>query len=70
MLKCLCKQSQYGDLVPHLGKESEIPFLDTRTCVLLGVGQDRFRLIQEAVGVLQRWPQWCRRLQSFREKML
>jgi hypothetical protein len=56
------KRSQRGDLVPHLRKQSHIPFPDTLTCVLLGVGQDHFGWMHEAGRMLQRWPPRCRRL--------
>ncbi len=67
MLKRAVKRPQRGDLVAHLRKESQIPFPDVLTCMLLRIGQDRFRLVHEAVGVLQRWPECRRGLQSFRE---
>jgi hypothetical protein len=70
MLKRAVKRPQRGDLVAHLHKESQIPFPDALTCVLLRIGQNPFRLVQEAVGVLQRWPECRRGLQSFREELL
>src|SRR5258708_4964962 len=42
MLECLLKRSQRGDFAPHLRKESQIPFPNVLTRVLLRVGQDRF----------------------------
>ncbi len=56
MLKSLHKWPQSGEIVPHLDKESQIPFPDVLTRVLLRIGQDRFDLIQEVVGVLKRRP--------------
>jgi|GEM_PF-3493691 len=70
MLECLLKRSQRGDLAPHLRQVRQIPFPDVLTGVLLRVGQDRFCLIQEAVGVLQWWPQRRRGLQAFREELV
>ena len=70
MLKRAFKWPQCGDLVLHLRKESQIPFLDALTRVLLRVGQDRFGLIQEAVSVLQRWPQRRRGLQAFCKQLV
>jgi hypothetical protein len=52
VLKRTGKLPQRSDLVPHLSKESHIPFPDTLTWVLLGVGQDHFRLMHEAVCML------------------
>jgi len=57
MLKGTVKWSQRGDFVPHLCNENQIPFTDVLTCVLLRIGQDSFRLMHEAVGVLQRRPE-------------
>ncbi len=70
MLKRAVKWHKPGDLVLHLRKESQIPFLDALTRVLLQVGQDRFCLIQEAVSVLQRLPQRRRGLQAFCKKLV
>jgi hypothetical protein len=56
MLKGSTKRSQHREFAPHLRKEREIPFTDVLTSVLLWIGQDRFGLIQEAVGVLKRRP--------------
>ena len=70
MLKRMLKRSQCGDLIPHLGKESQIPFTDMLTGVLFQIGQDCFRLMQEAVGILQRRPERCRGLQSFGKELL
>ncbi len=70
MLKCFLKRSQHGDFAPHLRKVREIPFPDALTRVLLRISQDRFGLIQEAVGVLQGWPQRRCGLQAFREKLV
>ena len=70
MLKCPLKRSQRGDLAPHLRKVRQIPFPDVLTGILLRVGQDRFCLIQEAVGVLQWWPQRRRGLQSFGQELV
>jgi hypothetical protein len=70
MLKCLHKRSQRGEITPHLGKESQISFPDVLTRVLLWIGQDRFGLIQEAVGVLKRRPQRRCGLQPFGQELL
>ncbi len=70
MLKCPLKRSQRGDLAAHLRNVRQIPFPDVLTGVLLRVNQDRFCLIQEAIGVLQWWPQCRRGLQAFRKKLL
>ncbi len=51
-------------------KESQIPFPNMLTRVLLRVGQDRFGLIQEAVSVLQGVPQRHRGLQAFGKKLV
>jgi len=70
MLKRTGKWPQRGDLVSHLRKVSQIPFTDVLSCVLLGIGEDLLRLMHELVGVLQRWPQRRRGVQSFGEKQL
>ncbi len=70
MLKCSTKRSQHGEFAPHLRKEREIPFTDVLTGILLWIGQDRFGLIQEAVGVLKRWPQQRRDLQAFGKQLV
>ncbi len=70
MLKRAVKWPQRGDLVLHLRKPRQIPFPDALTRVLLRIGQDRFRLVHEAVGVLQRWPERRRGLQAFREELV
>lgn len=57
MLKRTLKWPQRDDLILHLRKESQIPLPDALPRVLLWIGQDRFRLVHEAVGALQRWPQ-------------
>ena len=70
MLKRALKWPQRDDLVLHLRKESQIPFSDVLTRVLLRIGQDRFRLVHEAIGVLQRWPECRRGLQALREELV
>ncbi len=70
MLKCPRKRSQRGDLALHLRKVRQIPFPDVLTGVLLRVGQDRFGLIQEAVSILQWWPQRRRGLQAFCKQLV
>jgi hypothetical protein len=70
MLKRALKWHKPDYLVLHLRKVCQIPFLDALTRVLLRVGQDRFGLIQEAVSVLQRWPQRRRGPQAFREELV
>ena len=70
MLECLRKRSQHGDFVAHPRKESQIPFPNVLTRVLLRVGQDRFCLIQKAVSVLQRLPQCRRGLQTFCKQLV
>jgi hypothetical protein len=70
MLKRIVKWSQRGDLVPHLRKVRQIPFTDVLTGVLLRISQDPFRLVHEAVGVLERRPERRSGLQSFREELL
>ncbi len=70
MLECLLKRPQRGDFAPHLRKESQIPFPNMLTRVLLRVGQDRFGLIQEAVSILQWWPQRRRGLQAFCKQLV
>ena len=70
MLECLLKRSQRGDFAPHLRQVRQIPFLDVLTGVLLRVGQDRFGPIQEAVSVLQWWPQRRRGLQAFGQQLV
>jgi len=40
------------------------------TCMLLRIGQDTFRLMHKAVSVLQRQPERCSGLQSFREELV
>jgi hypothetical protein len=70
MLESPLKRSQRGDCAPHLRKESQIPFPNVLTRVLLRVGQDRFGLIQEAVSVLQWLPQRRCGLQAFGKKLV
>jgi len=70
MLKCPLKRSQRGDLALHLPKVRQIPSPNVLTGVLLRVGQDRFRLIQEAVSILQWWPQRRRGLQAFCKQLV
>ena len=70
MLESPLKRSQRGDFAPHLRKESQVPFPNVLTRLLLRVGQDRFGLIQEAVSVLQWWPERRRGLQAFREELV
>ena len=70
MLECPLKRPQRGDFAPHLRKESQIPFPNMLTRVLLRVGQDRFGLIQEAVSILQWWPQRRRGLQAFCKQLV
>ncbi len=57
MLKGTGKWPQCGDLVSCLGKESQILFTDVLACLLLWIGENRFRLMHEPVGVLKWWPQ-------------
>jgi hypothetical protein len=57
MLKGTGKWPQCGDLVSRLGKESQILFTDVLACLLLWIGENRFRLMHEPVGVLKWWPQ-------------
>ncbi len=70
MLKRALKWPQRDDLVLHLRKESQIPFPDALPRVLLRIGQDRFRLVHEAIGVLERWPERRRGLQALREELV
>ena len=70
MLKCFLKRRKLGEIVPHLRQVRQIPLPDLLPGVLLGVGQDRFCLIQEAVGVLQWGPQRLRGLQAFGEQLV
>jgi hypothetical protein len=62
MLKRTGKGHKSGDLLPHLCKESQIPLLDALTGVLLWISQDRFGLMHELIGVLQRRPEGRSRL--------
>ena len=70
MLKRTGKRPLCGDLVPHLSKEPQIPFTDVLTGILLRVGENRFRLMHEPVGVLKGWPERRRGLQSFGKELL
>ena len=70
MLKCLRKWSQSGKIISHPRQVCQIPFSNVLTGVLFRVGQDRFGLIQEAVGVLKRRPQRRRGLQSFGQELV
>ena len=70
MLKRTGKWPQRGDLIPRLRQQSQIPFTDVLTCILLGIGQDPLRLVHEPISVLQRRPQRCRGLQSFAEELV
>jgi len=70
MLKRAVKWPQRGNLVAHLGKVRQIPFTDVLTWVPLRIGQDLFRLVHEAVGILQRRPECRSGLQSFCKKLL
>jgi len=65
VLKCLLKWPQRGEITPHLRQVRQIPFPNMLAGALLLVGQDRFGLIQEAVGVLKRRPQRRCDLQPF-----
>jgi hypothetical protein len=70
MLESPLKRSQRGDFAPHLRKESQVPFPNVLTRLLLRVGQDRFGLIQEAVSVQQWLPQRRRGLQAFCKQLV
>ena len=65
MLKCFHKLPQSSKVIFHLRQVCQIPFLDLLTAVLRLIDQNRFGLIQKAVGVLKRRPQRCCGLESF-----
>jgi hypothetical protein len=52
MLKGFFKRRKLGEIAPHLNEMRLVSCPDLLPRVLLQVGQDRFGLIKEAVGVL------------------
>lgn len=64
VLKRLRKLSQSSKVISHPRQVGQILFLDLLTAVLRLIGQDRFGLIQETIGVLKWRPQFRRRLQA------
>ena len=70
MLKCLRQWSQNDEVLPHMGQVCQVLFSDVLTTVSRLIDQDRFSLIQEAVGVLKWWPELRRRLQPFGQELL
>ena len=70
MLKGFFKRRKLGEIAPHLNEMRLVSCPDLLPRVLLRVGQDRFGLIKEAVGVLQWGPQRHRGLQAFGEELV
>ena len=70
VLKCLRKRPQSSKIIPHPRQMGQIPFPDTLPGVLLWIGQDRFGLIQEAVGMLKRWPELRCDMQAFGQELV
>ena len=48
----------------------QIVFPDVMTRVLRLIGQDRFGLVEEAVGILERQPERCGGLQPFGQQLV
>ncbi len=70
MLNGLAQRSQVGFLLLHLRKVGQVALTNLCSALLLLIGQDVCRLVNQSVGTLLRRPERNGSLYPFREKLV